>query len=308
MKTVLITGIGGDIAQSAARIIKENRPDIKLIGTDKSLEHAGSIFVDDVLQIPVASSGRYLESVREIISSYSIDAVIPMSEPELTVFGPLIDELGEDCCITAGKNVIAVGIDKLETMGALSSLGIPVPWSFDADQKNPSEFPCVFKAKRGTGSKNVFVVESHDEATFLAKKFPGSIFQELLVPDDREVTCAVYRRRDGQIAVLQLLRKLAGGFTGWAKVINDHDTSEMCKSIANGLGLRGSMNIQLRITDSGPRVFEINPRFSSTVLMRHRIGFSDLLWALDEAEGGGVNFPDIAIGQCVARVQGAQKI
>lgn len=308
MKTVLITGIGGDIAQGVAMVIKESRQDIRLIGTDMNLEHGGSLFVDEVLQVPAASSEAYLERVREIINIYSIDIVIPMSEPELSVFAPLIDELGEDRCITAGKSVIAVGIDKLETMGTLASLGIPIPWSIEAGQELPSEFPCIFKAQRGSGSKNMFVVQNHDEAVFLANKFPGSIFQEMLEPADREVTCAVYRRRDGHIAVLQLLRKLTGGFTGWAKVINDHETSEMCKLIAKGLNLRGSMNVQLRITNSGPRVFEINPRFSSTVLMRHRIGFSDLLWALDEAEGKTVDFPDITIGQCVVRVQDAQKI
>jgi carbamoyl-phosphate synthase large subunit len=308
MKTVLITGIGGDIAQGVATIIKENRPDIGLIGTDMNLEHGGTIFVDDVLQVPAASSAGYLERVREIINTHSVDAVIPMSEPELSVFAPLIDELGENRCITAGKDVIATGIDKLETMSTLASLGIPIPWSIEAGQEIPSEFPCIFKAQRGSGSKNVFVVETHDEAVFLSSKFPDSIFQELLEPADREVTCAVYRRKDGKIAVLQLLRKLTGGFTGWARVINDHETLGMCKAIAQGLDLHGSMNVQLRITDSGPRVFEINPRFSSTVLMRHRIGFSDLLWALDEAGGKTVDFPEITIGQCLVRVQDAQKI
>ena len=75
--------------------------------------------------------------------------------------------------------------------------------------------------------------------------------------------------------------------------------------IAEGLDLRGSMNIQLRLTDKGPRVFEINPRFSSTVLMRHRIGFSDVLWALEEAEGKSVVFPEIPQDRIMVRVQGA---
>jgi len=308
MKTIMITGIGGDIAQGVAVIIKESRPDIRLIGTDMNIEHGGTLFVDEVLQVPVASSQGYIDRVREIINTYSIDVVIPMSEPELLIFAPLIDEFGEDRCITSGKNVVAIGIDKLETMGAIAKLGIPIPWFIEAGQGIPSEFPCIFKARHGSGSKNVFVVETRDEAMFLTNKFPGSIFQEFLEPADREVTCSVYRRRDGHISILQLLRKLTFGFTGWAKVINDHETFEMCKEIANGLDLRGSMNIQLRITDSGPRVFEINPRFSSTVLMRHRIGFSDLLWALDEAEGKAVDFPYIAIGQCIVRVHDAQRI
>lgn len=305
MSTILITGIGGDISQAAATIIKENCIDIKLIGTDMNLEHGGMFYVDKFIQVPPASSVDYLERMRGIIDRFSIDIVIPMTEPELAIFSPLIDELGENRCITAGKEVITTGIDKLITINAISSLGIPVPWTIHASQEALPELPCIFKSRRGTGSKNIFVVETHADAAYLAMKFPDSIFQEMLKPADKEVTCAVYRRRDGQIAVLQLLRKLSGGLTGWARVINDHATLEMCKMIATGLNLRGSMNIQLRITDVGPRVFEINPRFSSTVLMRHRIGFSDLLWAIREAQGKVVDFPEIAIGQSMVRIYDA---
>ena len=102
-----------------------------------------------------------------------------------------------------------------------------------------------------------------------------------------------------------MLRRLTGGFTGWAKVIRDDETSRMCERIAEGLDLRGSMNVQLRLTDKGPRVFEINPRFSSTVLMRHRLGYSDVLWAVDEAEGKSVSFPTVPENQIMVRVQGA---
>ena len=79
----------------------------------------------------------------------------------------------------------------------------------------------------------------------------------------------------------------------------------MCEAVAQGLGLRGSMNIQLRLTDKGPRIFEINPRISSTVLMRHRLGYTDVLWALDEVEGRSVVFPEIPQGRIMVRVQGA---
>lgn len=308
MKIVLITAIGGDVSQSVASVIKESCPDIRLIGTDINLEHAGSLFVNELLQVPKASSIRYLEKMREIIKSYSVDLVIPISEPELSVFKPLIDELGKQRCITAGQSILDIGLDKLKTAMAIKSLGIAIPWSVSADTQSPIEFPCILKSCRGAGSKNVFVVENNEEAIFLARKFPNSIFQELLEPADKEVTCAVYRRKDGQTAVLQLLRKLTSGYTSWAKVINDRATLDMCKAIAKGLNLNGSINIQLRLTKNGPRVFEINPRFSSTALMRHRIGFSDVLWAIDEAEGKVIDFPDIVTDECMVRVHDTKKI
>ena len=67
------------------------------------------------------------------------------------------------------------------------------------------------------------------------------------------------------------------------------------------------MNIQLRITKSGPCIFEINPRFSFTLLMRHRFRFCYLLWTLSEARGLPINFPTIKTVQCMFRTQSAEK-
>ena len=52
----------------------------------------------------------------------------------------------------------------------------------------------------------------------------------------------------------------------------------------------------------------MNPRFSSTALMRHRLGFCDVTWMIDEAEGRVVNFPDITINQIMVRTHDVKKI
>ena len=38
-----------------------------------------------------------------------------------------------------------------------------------------------------------------------------------------------------------------------------------------------------------PVVFEINPRFSSTVLFRHLLGFEDLKWSIEELLGDEIS-------------------
>ena len=135
------------------------------------------------------------------------------------------------------------------------------------------------------GSKNLHLVTDEGDARYLQSRHPDTIYQELLLPDNNELTCAVYRAKDKRIAVIQLRRKLSGGLTSWAEVVNDSQVLELCEAIANSFDLMGSINVQLRITSDGPRVFEINPRFSSTALMRHQLGFCDVLWSLEEAQG-----------------------
>lgn len=305
IKVILITGIGGDISQGVATILRENRPDLHLIGVDVHSQHGGHLFVDQFALVPSASSPDYIDAIKNIVRKYSVDVIIPMSEPELGAALPFSELVPGIKWVTAGERVVGAGLDKLETVRALTSLGVPVPWTNPVSEGIPIAFPCILKNRFGSGSRAVFTVSNDEDVDYLVKRYPDAIFQELLEPADREVTCAVYRRSDGEVASLLMLRRLTGGFTGWAKVIKDEETSRMCEDIAQGLDLRGSMNIQLRLTDKGPRVFEINPRFSSTVLMRHRMGFTDVLWALDEAEGKSVVFPDIPQDRIMVRVQGA---
>jgi len=302
-KVILITGIGGDISQCVATILRECRPDLRLIGVDTHMQHGGHLFVDAIETIPHASDPNYRAELQTVIAKYSVDVLIPMSEPELGALYPFDAFCPHVKWITAGVGVVAAGLDKLATVNALKSLGLPVPWTMPVSDYELLVYPCVLKNRFGSGSRGVFRIESAEDAKYFGTRYPNAVFQEMLEPADREVTCAVYRKQDGEVLSLLMLRRLTGGFTGWARVFDDEDTSQMCKRIAEGLDLKGSMNVQLRITDHGPRVFEINPRFSSTVLMRHQIGFSDVLWAIEEADGNIVRPPEIDRNKTMVRVQ-----
>lgn len=304
-KVVLITGIGGDISQGVATILRESRPDLRLIGVDLHTQHGGHLFVDHFETVPTASHPDYPEALQAAALKHGAEIVMPMSEPELGALYPFDKLLPGVAWVTAGRKVVAAGLDKLATAKSLIALDLPVPWTVPVSESGPLGYPCILKNRFGSGSRAVFRIDSPEDAAYFGKRFPDAVYQELLEPADREITCAVYRKRDGEVCSLLMLRRLTGGFTGWARTIEDAETSTMCARIAEGLDLTGSMNVQLRLTEQGPRIFEINPRFSSTVLMRHRMGFSDVLWAIEEAEGKSVRFPLIQNDTIMVRVQAA---
>ena len=68
-------------------------------------------------------------------------------------------------------------------------------------------------------------------------------------------------------------------------MIENNDITDLLEKLAVKLDLVGSINVQLRITKNLPKVFEINPRFSSTVLYRHLFGFEDLIWSIEDRLG-----------------------
>lgn len=307
MTSILITGIGGDIAQAAASIVRQAYPDWRVHGVDMDTRHGGSLYVDQLDIAPAANSDGFLDWLSDYVLRNDITYCLPMSEAELAVLAKNSDgRIGKAQLLWAGKKAIEIGCDKLKTADFIRSIGIPVPWTLPATADvMPPAFPCLFKLRCSAGSKAVFVCNTIEEIHFYRERYPEAVIQEYLPDGKQEITCAVYRTRSGRIEVMQMLRRLVGGFTGWAEVVAVQEVSEQCVKIAEAFDLFGAINVQLRMTALGPRIFEINPRFSSTVLMRHLAGYTDVLWALEEAAGHEVLSPPKNAGTILVRTQGA---
>jgi carbamoyl-phosphate synthase large subunit len=303
IKTLLITAIGGDIAQATVDIIRKKRHDIKIIGTDTQIRHAGSLFVDCFEEIPSANHSNYLSVIKSLIKKFNVDVLLPMSEAELSIFCD-IDKKIDDCIIVhCGKKGLEIGLDKLKTNQFLQSINALYPWTKLVSEANSDiEMPCIIKPKTGSGSKNISIIEDKIDFKYFKQKYPDYIFQELLKPSTQEITCAVYRSKEKKVYVLPMLRELTGGATGWATVINNQNIIELCTDIANKLDVFGSINIQLINTSKGAYVFEINPRISSTVGMRNLIGFNDVVWLIDEIEGKNVLKPNIDVDKILTKI------
>lgn len=306
MTTIVITAIGGDVAQGVALALRDTYPDARLIGTDMETRHGGGLVVDDLVQAPAARDPAYMDWLEDLLRAQGADFCIPMSEPELARLAAHgLDPLGGATLVTAGAKALALGADKLATARFLTEIGLEAPWSETGIQTlTPKSFPCIYKPRGGAGSRDVFRCQDPEDALFLSQRYPGGLFQELLLPDDAEITCGVFRDRTGRIAVIQMLRQLVGGATGWAEVIDHAEITETCTRIAEAVALRGALNVQLRLTPNGPRVFEINARFSSTALMRHRMGFQDVIWTLEDLRGQTPDLISPAAGTQAVRIQG----
>ena len=76
-------------------------------------------------------------------------------------------------------------------------------------------------------------------------------------------------------------RDLGGtGCTVSGEVVCDEDIKSYVLEICRKLYLSGSLNLQLRLTKRGPVLFEMNPRFSSTVMFRHKLDYRDFIWTI----------------------------
>ena len=307
---ILITAIGGDIAQSISKILREIDFIDKIIGTDSDQLHAGRFFVDSFYEIPQASSINFIAELTEIIKKEVVDYIIPVNEKEiLNIYQYLINNSPNNLSnriILPKTTEYPMLFNKLKAYSLLKMKDdrIELPWTIESNQE-PLNFPCIFKKQESSGSKSLRTITREIYIKHKDELVDG-IFQEYLFPEDEEYTCGVYRSyKTKKTFVVILKRKLKGGLTGYAEVVADDEIRHYCEKIANAIELQGSINIQLIKTINGPKLLEINPRFSSTVYFRHKIGFEDLFWCIMEkkSEDYEINFnEDLAIGKKFYRV------
>ena len=305
---ILVSGVAGDIGISIGRILKRSAFDARIIGCDIHAEFYASDIFQEVCQVPRVGSPDYLAVLRQTIYDRAIDVFIPSSEPELRWLSgnPKALELLGARCIMASQNAMKIGFDKLMTANHLRVNGFPYPWTVLVGDRldAPPVLPCILKSRDGAGNSSVYFIDDKTKCHHYSRLFPGYIWQEYLPSSIGEFTCGVYRCSDDSTRVVAMRRRLAAGVTAYAQIVHEASIEELCRQIAESLDLRGSINIQLRLVDGrGPIVFEINPRFSSTVGMRDQIGFCDVIWSIQEqyfnvsASAAPESFPEISFSR-----------
>lgn len=283
MKCFLVTATGGDLGQAVIQTLREAIADCMIVGTDITDGHAGLAMCDTFAMLPIASHPDYESILCELCRSHGVDAIFPVSEPEIRRLVSTTSPILEEKTITLGKQTVDTCLDKYETSRFLTAATIPGPWTVLSNHSPPHDGPFIYKARRGSGSKSVQRIDSLRSTTINRTK--EYIFQELLPSDNTEFTCAVFRSSCGTVRTISLRRHLKHGMTHYGVVESHSEITAILHKVAEAFGFVGSANIQLRLTPNGPRIFEINPRFSSTTYFRHMLGFSDVAWTLEDRAG-----------------------
>lgn len=274
---VLLTGCAGDIGRSISKILKENS--VYIIGIDIDPSYPHSLYVDEIKTAPRVTETSYLEFIAKLVSMNSIDCIIPTTEKEMEFF--LEKDIDTICgvpIVMANHEILKIGLDKKETFITLASKGIAIPQTYySVDGLSTEKLPLICKGRHSSGSKEIMLLNTEDDFKLFTE---DKILQEILVPKNEEYTCAIYVGKD--VRTLVMKRELQAGRTIKGEVVKNEEIDHYLSEIVQALSIRGSINVQLILTNSGPKLFEINPRFSSTVYFRHLLGFKDLEWSIKD--------------------------
>jgi carbamoyl-phosphate synthase large subunit len=288
----LISACNCDIALSIARIVKQSDPTAVLIGIAPDGNLPAKAIFDTVLVIPYATAEDYYNKLKQYVVKLKPDIFIPISEHELRYFSShpeKIQKLGVSFLIN-NVDYLKIFLDKLSTYYWLKSIGVSVPKTCLLSEASVSDLPLIVKPRSSAGSKNMSIVYTEKQLEALIEHYVLSntdglyVAQAYVDVEDSEYTCAVCSF-DGDYREIIFHRKLQGGLTGVAEVVKQEEIIELLSTFRKAMSGDYFLNVQLRMKDNIPFVFEINPRFSSTVMMRHKIGFQDFIWASNSCQG-----------------------
>lgn len=283
--TVLITGAGGATVPALIESLRKKK--YRVIGADMDPSAIGLYVADKGYVIPGGMSPDFLPSIRDICGKESVRAIVPLVDEELVSSF----ELEQDGIIVLlpKHEFVTMCLDKLVLMKRLNAIGIAVPETkLVAEGCTGIRFPVIVKPRRGRGSRGVGIVDSEESLNTFINVSPYAP-NELLIQEyieGAEYTVSVVVWRDGEVQAVvpkEIISKR--GITKIAITRRNPKIESLCIKIQEQLKADGPFNVQLRFDASSgePFIFEINPRFSTSISLTIASGIDELGGLLSQA-------------------------
>lgn len=266
-KRILLTGGGGAASEAFYRLL-EGRYEVFLADADPEAKPYG-IPSDRWHFVPMAESPSFIPSLKLLVQKLEADLLVPTVDEELL---PISRIRGEIACnvLLPDESFLLRHLDKYACMNWLQENAIPCPVTEKANCIERVTFPCIVKPRRGRGSRGVMLVQSpeHLEAYLLLSGMnPDEIIVQEFV-EGPEYTVTVVSNKDKLIqAIVPVLIGRKRGITIRAVTKKEDDVIGVCEKLLEAAPVQGVVNIQLIKTPNGIRVFEINPRISTTACL-----------------------------------------
>lgn len=248
-----------------------------------------SVYVADrSYPVPLSTDPSYLDAIAHTCRAEGIGLIVPTIDDELTAFAtaaPAFETDGIRVAVSPPETTVVCN-DKHATSQRLGAAGIAaaftcLPHEIPADPV----FPLFIKPRFGRGSVRAFPVHSWRELDFFLEYVPEPVVQTYL--DGPEFTIDVLCDFSGQpISVVPRERVvIRAGVVDRGRTVRDQRLINLGVACARALRFIGAVNIQCRVVDGRPIVFEINPRFSGGIPLTIASGADFARMLVDLARG-----------------------
>lgn len=277
---IAITGVGGGVGQSLLKSFYDT--DYEIVALDGEFLATGLYTAPSSYIIPFANKPNYISSLLEICKKEKISLLFPGLDSELAHLAQNVDKFKAigTTVVVSSPNVIEISDDKQKMYDYLNTLGISIPFTTPLKELklNEVKFPIIIKQMvGGARSKNVFLVKNANEFDELnakiSREIENFIAQEYIEGD--EYTCGTVNLNNSCKGVIVMRRILRDGDTYKCFTEENPIIEKAVRKVVEVIKPFGACNIQLRMKDNKPYIFEINARCSGTTASRTLCGFNE---------------------------------
>jgi carbamoyl-phosphate synthase large subunit len=240
----------------------------RIIVTDVNPLSPAVHVADRAYRVPMANDPGYLPELLAICEAERIRLVVPTIDDELPVIAAGRAQFAALGAITACsvEPTSTLCNDKYATCRYLREAGVRavqtwLPGELPADPT----FPLFIKPRGGRGAVGAFMLRSSRELDFFLGYVDDPVVQEYL--DGPEFTIDVLCDFDGQpLSIVPRERVvIRSGVMDRGRTVKSPRLIELARLACLAIPFAGPVNIQCRMKDGEPVIFEINPRFSGGI-------------------------------------------
>lgn len=316
---IAITSIGSGVGQSVIDSCRLSNLPIKTFGYGNNPFAFGSYSCDVQRPLTTIYDDFYLKELLELCRSDQIDVLIPGLDDELILLAEHLQDFRKhDIHVPVSSlYVISLCRDKDRMSKVLNQYGNFFVKSFKKSQLNNEintdclSFPLIAKPISGFASRGIMVLQNKSDLDYVSDTH---VIQEIAAPNqnDPHYKSFTHSLSKGQILQigeisLQILvakngREL-GRYASYNKLHNGipveitpsdvpsaWDAVDSFLPVLKKSGIYGPLNIQGRITDEGPKFFEMNARFTGITGLRALTGFNEVEAIILDAINDGKTF------------------
>jgi len=218
--------------------------------------------------VPMSNDRTYLDAIADICRTESIALVVPTIDDELTLFAEntaRFADLGIRVAVSPPTTTVVCN-DKYSACRVLNEWGISAAETYlPAELPADPAFPLFIKPRYGRGGAAAFPVCDSHELEFFLTYVPDPVVQTYLAGP--EFTIDVLCDFNGEpLSIVPCERVVVrAGVVDRRRTVRHPKLIELGLACARALRFVGAINIQCRMVDDRPVIFEINPRFSGGI-------------------------------------------
>lgn len=289
---ILSAGTRNKIVQYFKKATGDND---RVIATDMS-ELAPAVYeADKFYKVPCMNDGGYIDIIFDICKKESIDGILTLIDPELSLLAKYKEEFA-----AIGVNVIGSSyelceraLDKMQMYEWLKSHGYNCAKSYtdkekfyDDAERGVIAYPVFVKPVRGSASIAISKVYDKETVELLFSHDKNLMIQEFL--NGQEIGADVYIDMiSGEVVSIFTKKKIKmrAGETDKAVSFKDERLFALIEKFAKESGWRGQIDIDIFDINGKYYISEVNPRFGGGYPHAYESGCDHMALILNNLEG-----------------------